>query len=238
MVAVATPPVASAPAVPATPAKKPGGLDALRKLAKPAGKSSKKTTPVVNVPDMGPTIAAWLETKRLKDAYESQMATHAAQLRAAAEEHRVRLSTAAGECLSTVKLVGDAAGQSVSCSVTQTSKYCKLAQEKPEQQERVQQLTEAFTDDAPRYFAEQLDLSISDEARDADDYQTFLAGLVDLLMGHYGEEEFGRRFKVTQTFSPTKAFHHARSTNPKVAALAAPFLADETIKPYAASVKE
>ena len=231
----------SATATAAPPPKAAGPssnpLDLLRQLAgaRPA-KSKKPAAPVAERPDMGPTIKGWHEAKKLADQYTSVQKTFAAQIIAAASAERLAACRRAGQVLTTVRLDGGPEAGGLGVTVTQTSRYCRLPDEKPEQQARRDELLAAFGDDAPRYFAEQLEVTLADGAADRDDYQAFLAEYVGVLIGHFGER-FAQWFKVTRSFAPTQAFHNDYALRPDVEAKARPFVDDETIKPYAPSVK-
>lgn len=229
------PAVAAAKPAPAVkPPAKVSALDAIRALAaaKTGGKG-KSETPAVERPDLASVLAAWEDNKAKEAHYKSLAATAEAQLRAAGRDERLKLCTDRGTVFSTVKIkAGDR-----SVNVTTTSKYCKLDPAKAPAIKAA--LIEADFEEAQAdlYFAEQLDLGITDAGKDDAGYQDFLVELVGVLSEKYGDR-FTHWFKVTQEFAPTKAFHEAYSINPKLRAAVQPFVDDETIKGYAPSLKK
>ena len=215
-----------------SPAATADVLDALRKMARGAAAASKKgsDTPLVERPDLADLLGRWAEAKREAARFDSLVRAHADQIAAAARDERLRASGRAGRVLATVRL----SGGGVSCDVTQGGRYCRVPDETPAQLARLAQLREAFGDDFGRYFRERLDVAPAEGAA-AD--EEFLAGFVGLLMGHYGER-FAALFSTTQTFTATRAFHEDYTLRPDVEARARPFVEDETVKPYAPSVKQ
>jgi hypothetical protein len=216
---------------------KPKTTNPLEKLRALAGKTSapkKSETPIAEAQDLGPVMEQYLEAKRQAEYYESLMETLGAQIRAEAKPRWLEACRRQNKVQSSVKLRATIDGKPQTLTVTQQARYCAIKTETEPQQQRLAELQAAFPNDHERYFANVIDVKLTDAA--AADPQ-FLGGFVDLLMQHYGEEGFSRYFTVTSTFTPTKAFHEAYVLNPQVQAIAEPWLEDESVRPYKATVK-
>jgi hypothetical protein len=118
-------------------------------------------------------------------------------------------------------------------TVTQSKAYCILKKETPAQLEAMAELQEKLGDMYQTYFAEQIDVKLSDQAVED---QQFLSDLLAFAQERLGDK-FAEYFEVKQEFKPTAKFHEDLSTNPAVQEKAQPFLDDFTIKPYAPTVK-
>jgi hypothetical protein len=194
-------------------------LDFVSQLAKakPAKASKSSTRFGADLPALEPHIGRWIEAKAERDKYASIMETSEAQiieaglpllLDSCARERRVETSIRLNNRV----------------TLTRKNQYSKIPDE------HIGALRETFTQDYPRYFAEQLNVSLTLEAA-AD--EKFLSILVAAL----GPDEFAARFNVTRTVTPTEAFHVDYTVMPQVRAESQPFIESEVIKPYKPSLK-
>lgn len=196
---------------------KPGGV-----LAMVAGmattKPKKDAKPEVSDPSLDGLIEKRIEQKRALDDAEAALMTTDDQLIAAIGPKRLEACRRMGKVESSVRV-------NKKLTLTQKAQYCEIPQE------READLAAAFGEKARVYFPARVSLSLTDEA--AQD-EGVLQALVDAL----GPERFGQVFKAKRTLVVSEAFHTDVTLSEEVEQLAAPFLADQTIKPYRATLKQ
>lgn len=187
-------------------------------LAQPKVPASKKATiPVIQAPEsIHEDMAAWIAADEAIKNAEVTKASAASSIITVAEQARVAASTEKGENIASVRLE---AGESV---LTITTK-CVYSAVDPES---MPLLKKAFGKRCDEFFAATEKIEVKAGAD--------LNALVALV----GAERLKDFFTVTQTIKPTAAFHDARSTEPTVAAAAAPLMgtvivpAKPSVAPY------
>lgn len=212
---LATAPVGPLPA-PTRPSS--GAKSILSSMAKkPASKSGKSDKPVLQDPLLADSIAAYITHKTAMDTAKALMEVAADQLLSAGRQARLGFCIAAGKVIASI-------GINNRLTLTQTCKYCVVPEE------RADDLQAAFGERYEKFFKPTLSIALKAESANNEDV---LAALVDAVGAEFIEANFDvRRDVVVQ-----EAYHIAYSTDENVQAIAQPFMDDQVIRPYTASLK-
>jgi len=190
--------------------------DALKKAAKKKTSKSKSKTPDVQRDDLNDALDKWLEASKMeKDAKALKAQAEAAMLDDI-EDERIKACRADGEFHSAVKVNGKV-------TVSVQSRYSSID---PETEDEIKEIV---GDKYDEFFKEQTAVSLTPAAL-ADEE------LLGKLMEAVGED-FERYFKVSQSITPTRAFHEQRATSQDVGELYGKLQDEGLVKPYKPSVK-
>ncbi len=191
---------------------------ALNKIAGLAGRSTKKDTkPTIHEPALAEPIAVYIARKQEAETAKALADAAAEQIVSAVRPQRLKICATAGKVVSSVSVNGI-------LTFTQTCRYCNVPQE------RKDALAEAFPATFDRYFSDTLQIGLKKESANN---EVFLTKLLDAL----GEDEFSAHFDVRRDLVVNDAFHNDYSTRAEVQAVAQPFMDEQTIRPYAPSLK-
>jgi len=208
--------VAASPSIDAAPPKSAMDLLGSMARAKPAGKA-KETKPSLNMPELDSHIATFIAQKAAEETAAALKDAAKDQITMAVGPQRLRLCTEAGVVMPSITVNGR-------LTFTRDRRYSLVVQE------RRDDLLDTFGEKFKTYFAETLAISLKPEAAAN---ETVLAEMIEKL----GPEFLAQHFDIRRDMSVTEAFHHGYSTDPIVREQAKPFIDDQTIKPYAPSLK-
>lgn len=197
-----------------------GAVDAFALIAGMADtpkKSGKKDKPEVKDESLNPLIEKFKTAKRAEEDAKAVKDSVKDQITAIVGPKRLELCVEAGEVLSSVKVNG-------TLTFTQQSRYT------PVPQEATDQLKEAFGDDFSRYFVPTLEIKLNDASANN-------AEVLKFLLDKLGPETFQKHFTVRRDLLVQPVFHNEYTTRADVQETASPFMMDNTIKPYAPSLK-
>ncbi len=192
---------------------------ALSRVASLAKKSpaKKDAKPEIFAPELSESIAVFIA--RDQEAKTAQALADAAkdQIVSAVAPRRLEACRDAGKVLASVSVNGI-------LTYTQTCRYSNVAEE------RRDALEQAFGESFDRYFADTLAIGLK---KDAANDERVLEKLLEMI----GDEFFAEVFDVRRDLAVKEAFHNDYTTRPEVQAIAQPFIDEQTIRPYAASLK-
>jgi len=202
-------------------ATKNSPLDLINKMAASKPKDKKAAKPEFALPDMAQAAEDYIAHKAAVDTGTALMNAAKDQILAAAVPKRLDLCVQQAAVLPSVSVV---AGPH-RLTMTVTKKYCAV----PEA--RTEALEEAFGKNFDRFFKGTLAIGL--KAESANSGEAFLSELIHLL----GEDFFAAHFEAKRDLDVTDAFHNSYTTDAAVQATAAPFIQEQTIRNYAASLK-
>lgn len=162
-------------------------------------------------------VSQWISAKGRMQQAEQELAEAEAEILPKAEEARIEASMTAGSNQTTVVVNGK-------LSVSQSMRYRTV------KAEAMADLSEAFGENAPRYFRTKLSIKVKETVADNE-------ALCQALVEAVGAENIGKYFDVTESVEVTEAFHTERATNPKMAKRAIDVIARGLVAPYKAAVK-
>jgi hypothetical protein len=186
-------------------------------LATKSKAAKKDDKPTVFDPSLSEPIAIYIARKQEAETAQALCDAAKEQIVSAVRPRRLEACRAAGKVLSSVSINGI-------LTFTQTCRYSNVAEE------RKGALTEAFNGSFDRYFADTLAIGLKKES--AND-ESVLCKLLESL----GQDFFAEHFDVRRDLIVKDAFHNDYSTREEVQAIAEPFIDEQTIKPYAPSLK-
>lgn len=184
-------------------------------MASKTSGTAKPKASVVTDSNLDALVDKYLESDRLAKSYKAQADTIRDQLVAEAKPQFFSACEVAGKALSSVKL-----GKGV---ITITTNYSTIDTEDGPKLDAV------FGEDTG-YFKRHIELSVSKEASNNDDF-------LDELLEKVGVEFFQKNFVVKHGIKVTEAFHSAYMLNPAVREKAQPLINAQVIRPYSPSIR-
>lgn len=199
-------------------ATKANPLDLINQMAgKPKTAKSKSSKPGIDDPEIDEAINTFITQKAAAETAETLRDQAKDQIIARVGPMRLALCVANSAVAPSVLVNGK-------LTLTQTCKYCVVPQE------RAEDLAAAFGDDFDRFFRQTLGISLKPDSANNPEV---LTALIERL----GPEFFQEHFAVRRDLVVTDVFHNAYTTKPDVQETAKPFLDDQTIRPYAPSLR-
>jgi hypothetical protein len=189
-------------------------VNSLAATKKGAAKDSK---PAIFDDSLAPVIETYITRKSEAETATALMEAAKEQIVSFVRPKRLEACAAAGKVIASLSVNNR-------LTFTQTCRYSNVLQE------RGDALREAFGESFARYFADTLSISLKRES--AND-ESVLTKLVESLGGEF----FAANFDVRRDLIVKDAFHNDYSCRPEVTELAQPFLDEQTIRPYAPSLK-
>jgi hypothetical protein len=193
--------------------------------ASPSKGKKKAEKPVLVDATLEQSVSEFIRQKAARDSAEALMKAAEDQLLKAGHDFLLDTCQSRGESMSSIAIgVETAEGPVPKLTMTQQNRYSAIPQE------RAAAVREAFGKEFEVYFAETFAISLKDES--AND-EAVLRHTIEAL----GAEFIARHFDIRRDLAVRPTFHPAYLTRPEISAAAKPFLDDQTIKPYKASLK-
>lgn len=187
-----------------------------RMAAKTPAKKGKQEKPALNDPSLQADVDAYIKHRTAEDEAKSMADAVKDRLVTAGQRFRLEHCRAARAVESSVSINGK-------LTMTRSSAYSKVPAE------REDALRAAFGEKFDSYFKADLVIALTPDA--ATD-EGFLGRLMEAL-----GEDFEQKFTVTRSIKPTEQYHNDVTLDPAVEAAAQPFIDEQVIKPFAASLK-
>lgn len=194
--------------------------DAMSIFANAATKPDKKgksKTPSVEVSSLDAAIKEWRKADADMDDAKSRKDLAETIILPAAEDQRVNESRTDGEFHSSVRINNQ-------ILVSTQNRYTNIASEDRKA------LEEVFGDKTDAYFKSEMDITLTDAAKND---ETILKKLIAAV----GEANLPKYFNIKQHIVPTETLHEQRTLDPEVAAKAKKLQDSGILKPYKPAVK-
>lgn len=199
-----------------------GFKDLAKKAAVETPSKKSNNMPELAKQELKAAVFKYFQGSEMVDAGTALVAQAQAEITPEAENFRLEMSQKGGECLSSVKVLGDN-GQAV--MATTKCAYSKIDSKHEETLKTI--AGEKFNE----FFKTQMAISLTPSFMEDEKAQ-------EAVLKAIGEENFSKFFKVETSIVPTKAFHEQRSTNKEIGNLFQKLNSEGIVKPYATALRK
>lgn len=192
-------------------------LDLVMSMGKKSTAKPKAAKPTVAVDaSMAKMLDEYFENERLAKSHKAMAETARDQIVAQAKPYFYDACKNAGKALSSVSL-----GKG---TLTVTNNYSLIDADEGDA------LSHAFGEQFPMFFRRSIEMSVSKDVSNDDDF-------IKDLVQRVGTDFFQKYFVVKMGLKVTDAMHAALSLDEGVREIAQPFIDGQVIKPYSPSIK-